>query len=172
MVHRHIRKSCLYQIKLFIKSLYESIVCQSKYCTSEYATGAKALLSLVLGLGDGFEVCAAILRFNNITTDTFSDCSTEDELMARLKQSGIRNTFHQRVLARNIPVWRSHSIARDTSALPLTASDAVQASVLSGGTLPFPKEGIKLSSWICTYCVLLKKPVTRISFGPTNSAKI
>ena len=47
MVHRHIRKSCFYQIKLFIKSLYESIVCQSKYCTSEYATGAKALLSLV-----------------------------------------------------------------------------------------------------------------------------
>ena len=147
MVHRHIRNSCFYQIKLFIKSLYESIVCQSKYSASEYATGTKALLSLVLGLSDGFEVCAAILQFNDITIASFDDFSTEDKLISKLKQSGIHSTFHQRVLARNIPIWRSQSMARESSAQTLTASATVQSSVLSGGTLPFPKEGIKLSSW-------------------------
>ena len=105
------------------------------------------LYSLVLDLGDGFEVCAALLQLNNITIELFGDCSTEDELIAKLKESGIHSPFHQRVLARNIPAWRSHSTAAETSAQTLTASDAVRSSVLSEGTLPFPKEGIKLSSW-------------------------
>ena len=139
MVHRHIRNSKYYQIKLFIKSICEIITSKFKYSASEYATDTKALLSLVLGLGVGFEVCAALLQLNGITMESLDDCSTEDELIAKLKQSGIHNTFHQRVLARNMLVWRSHFMARETSAETLTAS--------SGGTLPFPKEGIKLSSW-------------------------
>ena len=92
-----------------------------------------SLHSFVSKLGDGFEDCCKSILQNNIGIKFMSRRSHEDDLIAELQESGIRSNFHQKVIARNILAWKS---------CPATTADVANL----GGTLPFPKEGIKLSS--------------------------
>ena len=156
-----------FDMKIYMKTLLDYVNCFSIYAseclknsqqtitknnllvqTAPDIIDTETLHSIILGLGDGFELCAAIIRYNNITIDSIGDYTTENELMTKLNDLGIHNPFHQRVIARNILVWRSHTMERVMSAATLsTTSNTTHSSIESSrGTVYFPKEGIKLAA--------------------------
>ena len=128
--------------KLVTKKLIESKFHKETNSNISFdGSNSEELYSLVLGLGDGFEVCGAVLRHQNISVDSFGDDTKEDNVVAKLGDLGIRNAFHQRAIARNMSIWRSHVNASDVPVDTLPAFAALQLAAPCGGV-----NGIKLSA--------------------------
>ena len=111
---------------------------------------ANTFSSLVKMLGDGFEICCAIIRLNNITGSLFESISNEDELIMTLQKSGIRSSFHQKVIARNILTWKNQVATKAISDVyrinPVTDVTILSTIEYSNTTFQYPVDGIKLSS--------------------------
>ena len=121
---------------IILLSIFNCISCSSnKWLLSNpfSIADSETFGSFVSTLGDGFDVCGTIIRFNNISADSLGTFSTETELVEKLKETGIASVFHRKVIARNILAWKS--ISHEKSSL----------QALGDLQLP-PKLGIKLSS--------------------------
>ena len=106
--------------------------------------------SLVKCIGEGFEMCCAIIRFKEIAGSAFKNISLENELMVKLKELGIHSLFHQKVIARNILIWRNRLYVKDISEVRVISSGEENTTVqsileYSNISSQYPIEGIKLS---------------------------
>ena len=86
-------------------------------------------------LEDGFEIFRAIIYLKNCDLKSLYSLSTKVDLITKIKEIGIHSVFYQNIIARNMYAYT------------LPTSVIEQSSVQCADTLPFPKEGIKLSSW-------------------------
>ena len=111
---------------------------------------ANMLSSLVKGLGDGFEICSAIIRLKNITGNILVSASNEVAMIAKLKELGIHSLFHQKVIARNILVWSNPVIENDHSNYctinPATNVEVHSTIEYSNSSSQYAIEGVKLST--------------------------
>ena len=121
---------------------------------------ANMLSSLVKGLGDGFDICSAIIRCKKITGNIFVNISNEVAMIVKLKELGIHSLFHQKVIARNILIWKNPVIANELSEDHVISSGddiEVQATIeYSNSSSQYPIEGVILTlyqlmiGYVCT----------------------
>ena len=115
-----------------------------------FSMDANMFSSLVKGLGDGFEMCSAIIRLRNITGSLLVNFSNEVKLIAKLKELGIHSLFHQKVIARNILIWNNRVCATCIPHVydmnPNMDGEVLSTIEYSNKASQYPIHGIKLSS--------------------------
>ena len=147
-------KDCNYakQLVLLSSEMYKLpiIKIESVWYIPLFSMDANMLSSLVKGLGDGFEICSAIIRYKKITGNIFVNISNEVAMIARLKESGIHSLFHQKVIARNILLWRNRVYAEVISDIrfmnPIIGVEVLSTLEYSNSLSQYPVDGIQVSS--------------------------
>ena len=147
-----IEKDCKYAKQLALLSLEKcqdsKVSKESPWNNSFGSLDANLLLSLVKGLGDGFDMCSAIIRLNNITGSLFESISNLDELIVKLEESGIQSSFHQKVIARNILAWKNCVASTDNAdhrSMNPNEAEVITTRKYSKSAFQYPIDGIKLS---------------------------